>query len=238
MLEASALLQLGNADEENSLRALGLTAPAAVIPNGVSLEEIDPLPARGEFIAAHPPLTGRRFVLFLGRLNPQKGLDYLADAFAALAAAHGDVDLVVAGPDGGALDAFQQRVAAAGLTNRVHLTGPLYGREKLAALVDCDCFALPSRHEGFSVALLEAMASAAPVVASTACHFPEIAQYGAGEVIGLSAANLAAALSRILSDPQRAAIGRRGRALIESQYTWRHAAERTISAYQAALKRL
>jgi glycosyltransferase involved in cell wall biosynthesis len=236
MLNGAAALQLGNEEEGQSIRSLGITAPAIAIPNGVTLEEIDPLPARGEFIAAHPALTGRRFILFLGRLHPQKGLDFLADAFAMIASRHPTVDLVIAGPDGGAKEDFQQRIVAANLSRRVHVVGPLYGREKFAALVDCDCFALPSRHEGFSVAVLEAMAAKTPVIISRACHFPHVANAKAGEVIELSAKNLAEAIDRVLSDPNRRAMGETGRALIESQYTWRSVAERTIAAYERALK--
>ncbi|MGA2233804.1 MAG: glycosyltransferase [Tepidisphaeraceae bacterium] len=237
MLQGSALLQLGNADEEKSVRAMGITAPAAVIPNGVSLDEIDPLPSRGEFFAAHPALAGRRFVLFLGRLHRQKGVDYLVDAFAELAPGHPGVDLVIAGPDGGAQADLTRPIDAAKLGDRCHLIGPVYGREKFAAMVDCECFVLPSRHEGFSVALLEAMACGAPVVASTACHFPDIASGGAGEVVELSAGNLAAAMGRIVSDPERSRMGQRGRTLVESQYTWHQAAVRTIAAYESALSR-
>jgi glycosyltransferase involved in cell wall biosynthesis len=236
MLNGSAMLHLLNEDERRLIEPLRLTAPSAIIPNGVTLEEIDPLPPRGEFLSARPELGGRGYVLFLARLHYKKGLDYLADSFAILAGRHPKLDLVVAGPDGGEREKFQSRVAAAGLSGRVHLVGPLYNREKIAALVDCECFVLPSRQEGFSIAVLEAMAAGAPVVLSQACHFPEAATAGAGEVVPLDAAAVAGAMDRIVSDPQRSRFGRAGRALVEAHYTWQRVAEQTIAVYGKCLK--
>jgi glycosyltransferase involved in cell wall biosynthesis len=232
MLDECSMLHLGNDTERELIGPLHLKCPATIIPNGVNLTEIDPLPPRGRFIASRAELANRPFVLFLSRLHYKKGLDYLADGFAILAPKHPEIDLVVAGPDGGERENFQRRIAATGLSDRVHVVGPLYGPDKLAALVDCECFTLPSRQEGFSVAILEAMAAGAPVVISDACHFPEVATAGAGEVIELNAPALAAALDRVLSDPRRRGMGQAGRHLIESQYTWDRVAQRAVGVYQ------
>jgi glycosyltransferase involved in cell wall biosynthesis len=235
MLDRSALLHLLNEPEWRLIQPLNLKAPSAIIPNGVMLEEFDPLPQRGQFIAGHPNLAGRRFVLFLGRLHFKKGLDYLADAFSRIAPRVPDLDLVVAGPDGGDKENFQNRIAAAGLSGRVHLPGPLYGREKVSALVDCEAFVLPSRQEGFSIAVLEAMAAGAPVVISDQCHFPQVAAAGAGIVTTLDTQAIAASLEKVVSDPNRRRFGKAGRALVESRYTWDRAAEQMIDEYHYAL---
>lgn len=232
------MLHLGNEDERRLIEPLGIKAPAAIIPNGVTLEEIDPLPTRGQFGASRPELKGRPFILFLSRLHYKKGLDYLANAYAIVAKHHANIDLVVAGPDGGERENFQRQIDAAGLNNRVHLVGPLYGKDKFAALVDCECFTLPSRQEGFSVAILEAMAAKAPVVISEGCHFPEVATGGAGEVVPLNTEAVAAALDQVLSNPDRAKIGQTGRAMIEANYTWSRIAQRTIAVYEKTISAL
>jgi len=231
MLNSSASLHVNSESERDLIAPLHLTAPATVIPNGVALEEIGSLPAHGEFAASHPKLAGRRFILFLGRLHFKKGLDYLADSFARLARNMPDLDLVVAGKDDGEQQHFQDRVAALGLSPRVHIVGPLYGREKFAALADCECFVLPSRQEGFSLAILEAMAAGAAVVISEQCHFPEIAAAGAGEVVPLDADAVAGATQRVLENPNRRRMGQIGREMVLRHFTWKRVAEQMVSVY-------
>ena len=227
MLDRAAALHLLNADEQKLAAALGITAPGVVIANGVNLEEFDDLPPVND-----RGLNGKPYILFLSRLHYKKGLDYLADAFRIVAAKNPDVQLVVAGPDDGARPDFEQRVAASKLTGRVHLTGPIFGPEKLSCLAGAACFVLPSRQEGFSVAILEAMACGTPVVVSTECHFPEVAEAGAGEVVPLDAGAFAAAMIRLLDDPsRRERMGKAGRELVAARFTWPRIGERSIEIY-------
>jgi glycosyltransferase involved in cell wall biosynthesis len=120
----------------------------------------------------------------------------------------------------------------------VHLVGPLYGDRKHAALRSAACFCLPSRQEGFSIAILEAMACRNPVVISDACHFPEVAEFGAGHVVALDPKELAAALRNVLEDPEaRQRMGAAGFRLVQSRYTWPKIAERSVLAYQQVIAR-
>jgi glycosyltransferase involved in cell wall biosynthesis len=233
ILNRAVFVHCLNRDEERLLADLRLSSPTEVIPNGIFIEEIVPRP--GSFAQSRPELRGRQYILFLGRLHPKKGLDILADAFRILASIRCDIDLVVAGPDGGARGDLEDRLAYVGLTDRVHLVDSLHGREKWTALRDATCFCLPSRQEGFSVAILEALASRTPVVVSDACHFPEVAAVGAGEIVPLDATALAAALERVIGDPSaRRRMGDAGRQLVEDRFTWGRAAETSIADYERA----
>lgn len=232
MLNGAKFIHALNTDEANLLDPLGLTPPRLVIPNGIFLEEFADLPGKGYFAERFPQLQGKRVVLFLSRLHTKKGLDILAAAFSMLAKSHPDVDLAVAGPDGGAKDGFVSLVKDLGITDRVHLTGPIYGAEKLRALMDAACFCLPSRQEGFSVAITEALACGLPVVISEPCHFPEVRTAHAGAVVALEPANVAAAIGDILDNPDMAAImGENGKRLVHENYTWPRVAELTLQGY-------
>jgi glycosyltransferase involved in cell wall biosynthesis len=237
MLDGAAALHVGNEAEKELVRPLALAAPATIIPNGVFFEEIEPLPERGTFRESRPVLQSRRFLLFLGRLHHKKGLDVLAEAFACLADRHPDVDLVVVGPDDGARGPFEKTMTELRLRQRVHMLGSLFGAEKYAALVDAECFCLPSRQEGFSAAVIEALACGTPVVISKGCHFPEVAEAGAGAVVDLDSATVAAAIDRVISDAdlrgrQRLA----ARRLVAERYTWPAVAQQTVDLYRGLLE--
>jgi glycosyltransferase involved in cell wall biosynthesis len=235
-LNRAAFFHALNVDEADGIRAAGFTAPVETIPNGVFPPDFDPLPAPGRFYAAHPELEGKPFILFLSRLHYKKGLDYLAAAFAKIAGRHPQVRLVVAGPDDGAAESFRTAVETAGLTARVHRVGPIYSAARFEALSDAACFCLPSRQEGFSIAILEALACATPVVISKECHFPEVAAAGAGEVVELTADAVAAGLDRVLSDPtSKDRLGAAGRAMVLERYTWPAISNRVVEAYHSRI---
>ena len=233
MLNCATFIHTLNEDEKRLLDPLKLTAPREVIPNGIFLEELAILPAPGSFRATHPEIGNELFVLFLSRLHYKKGLDYLAEAFARVTKACPGSQLVVAGPDEGARADFERQISSLGTADRVHLVGPVYGHEKLAALVDAAVFCLPSRQEGFSIAITEAMACGLPVVISDQCHFPEVEQAGAGFITPLEPDAIAAALAKLFADESlRSRMGAAGAALVRSRFTWPKVAERTIDLYQ------
>ncbi|MFO0807400.1 MAG: glycosyltransferase [Gemmataceae bacterium] len=236
ILNRAAGVHCLNVDEERLIADLGLRSPPVRIGNGIFLDEVDPLPPADEFAACRSELSGHPYILFLSRLHYKKGLDILAAAFREVAAIEPRVHLVVAGPDGGAKGEFEQLIEAAGLGERVHIVGRISVRDKWAALAGAACFCLPSRQEGFSSAILEALAARVPVVISDACHFPEVAEVGAGEVVSLAADNVAAALRRILaSDDLRRQMGAAGRNMVEERFTWRMTAERSLRVYEQSL---
>ncbi len=231
-LRHAAFLHALNPHEADELRSLAFGPPAEVLPNGIFLEELEPRPAPGTFRGEHPELGDDPYVLFLARLHQIKGIDVLIDGFARLAERMPGVRLVVAGPDEGYREACVAAVASAGLANRVHLTGPIYGPAKRAALVDAAAFCLPSRHEGFSIAITEALAFGLPVVISDRCNFDAVAEVGAGVIVPLEGEAVAAALAGVLGDAGRAAaMGKAGRRLIAERFTWPVIARRLAETY-------
>lgn len=227
MLDGAAFIQALNQDEIELMRPLGLKPPSIIIPNGIFLSEVEGREG------TRADLPDRPYVLFLSRLHYKKGLDILADAFRQIASLFPEVDLVVAGPDGGAETEFLKTIREVGLEDRVHLRGGLYGDAKIKALKNAACFCLPSRQEGFSVAITEALACGVPVVITDACHFPEVADANAGVVCTLSPGAVAAGLIHILEDPERAGqMGVAGAHLVRENYTWPRIAHQTIDAYQ------
>ena len=234
---ASSVLQFGSEDEKTAAVKLGFKNPGVVIPNGISPEEVAQLPEHGTIRQLHPQLGNDPYILFLGRLHEQKGIDLLLKAFAIASAQVPDAKLLIAGPDYGRSKSIRQQVQDDGLTHRTLMIGPVYGQEKLAALRDAVCFCLPSRHEGFSLAILEALACGTPVVISPECHFPQVASSKAGLIPALRPAEIAKALVQMLTDPLlRNSAAEAAKALVNAHYTWAGVANQIVNAYALAPK--
>lgn len=234
MLRGAAVIHALNEHERDAIASLRLGTRIEIIPNGLFLQDIEIATAPGQFRAAHPALGDAPFVLFLSRLHFKKGLDILADAWKQLAPRHPGARLVVAGPrEDDSLDHFTKGIADAGLTPTVLVVGPIYGPDKAAAFRECACFVLPSRQEGFSLAITEALGYGAPAVVTRDCHFPEVTEVGAGIETALNPTEVADAVSRMLSDPAlRDACGSAGQRLIRERFTWPAVARRTLEVYR------
>lgn len=220
--------------EVEGFRSFGLTNPVAVIPNGVDLDAFANMPDSTEFTNLFPHAKDKRIVLFLSRVHPKKGLAHLLKAWKQIVHDYHDVILVVAGPDDGHLTAINDLTTDLELQNQVLFTGALYGREKLAAFSAAEFYVLPSFSEGFSMAILEAMASELPVLISDKCNFPEVSEFNAGLVVSANALDTEKGLRELLSmgQSERINMGRQGRALIESSYSWDQIAQKYLDLYE------
>lgn len=209
--------------ERRVMRELGLQTPVAVIPNGVDLAQFAALPAPAAFDEAFPAAKNRRVLLFMARLHPKKGLVPLLQAWKSVAKKHPDWLLVLAGPDeGGHRAALESAVESFALQNAVLFTGMLDGDLKRAALARAQAFVLPSFSEGFSIAILEAMACRLPVLLTPECHFPDAVSSGAAIEATPDARALEARLNALLEMSETALqeMGARGYDLVARRYTW------------------
>jgi poly(glycerol-phosphate) alpha-glucosyltransferase len=232
MRRAAPLIALTEA-ERHSFRQLGVATQVEVVPNGVDVPPVRPeAAARVEArfgIARNAPV-----VLFLGRLHPTKGADKLLDAFARMTAQQSDAVLVMAGPDEWRLEEqWRAPFARGGLRDRVIFPGMLSGDDKADILARADLFALPSLGEGFSMAVLEALANSTAVMLSPGCNFPEVETSRAGVVVEADPAAMARVMTRLLSEPAvLRAMGERGRRLVAERYSWDVVADRLIEVYE------
>ena len=196
--------------------------PICFVPNGVDLAPFDDLPARSVLEAEYPEIKGKFVLLFFGRAHVKKGLDLLAEALGRIAPDHPELHLVVAGNDDGAWAPSAMRMAGLGLTGRMTYLGHVAGERARQVWGAADAFVLPSYSEGFSIAVLEALACRLPCLITTACHFPELAAAGGGIEVTPDADAVSQGLRDLLerTPAERAAIGQIGRRLVEEHYTW------------------
>jgi glycosyltransferase involved in cell wall biosynthesis len=211
--------------EADHLRALGLTAPIAVVPNGV------PLPDTWKQRA---PSNGQpRQALFLSRIHPKKGLLNLMDAWAAVRPS--GWRLVVAGPDEqGHRAEVERRARAQGVAADVTFTGPVDDDAKWALYRASDLFVLPTFSENFGVVVAEALACGVPALTTTGAPWRVLAAARCGWWVAPEVAALTDALrdATARSDAERLAMGQRGRALVEARFSWNQVAADLHAAYR------
>ncbi|MBI3966683.1 MAG: glycosyltransferase family 4 protein [Chloroflexi bacterium] len=202
-----------------------------ICPNGVDVERFSP---------AVPPLPelrdGYLNVLFVGRLEPRKGLRYLFEALALVRREVSKVRLLVAGP--GDLQSYARLAARPGLDD-VRFLGYVAPADLPRYYRSCDVLCAPATGgESFGIVLLEALASGIPVVASDLDGYRAVVAH---ERDGLlvqprSPAALAAALVRLADEPAlRADLGRNGRAKAET-FAWPTITQRLRRHYVTAIQ--
>jgi len=235
LIQRASFVQALTQAEARDFEALGIQCPVDVVPNGFFLEEMGELPVPGSFYADHPELCGQPFILFLGRLHYVKRADWLVRAFAKMAATDPNVRLALAGPDCGTRPQIEHEVKTLGLSDRVHFVGPLYGRQKYAALVDARCFCQPSVYETFSMSILEAMACGLPPVITRGCNFDEVGTSGSGVVVDTED-ELAQALRKLCTDVSaRSTAAAKAHDLVVGKYTWPVVARQMLERYEARM---
>lgn len=175
------------------------------------------------------PRTENR-ILFVGRVTGEKNIDVLLKAVAKLDASL-DVKLDIVG-GGDLLGPLQQLTASLGLDDRVTFTGYVSDAELHAAYRRASVFAMPSIAELQSIATLEAMASALPVVAADAMALPHLVHEGENGYLFEpgNVDDLASKLTRVLTaTPEETERLKR----TSLAYTAPHDIERTLSTFES-----
>jgi glycosyltransferase involved in cell wall biosynthesis len=203
-----------------------------VIPLAASLPEASAEP--GEVIERLK--VPRRYLLFVGVLEPRKNLVRLVRAYRRAVAAGGlPHALVLAGPMGWHSRQLLREVATPG-PGDVVLTGRVGARELDALYRGASAFAYVSLYEGFGLPVLEAMVRGVPVVTSAVSSLPEVAGDAALLVEPRSTGQLADAIERVLAEEDLAArLSAAGRARAAS-FSWERTARMTLQVYEKIVR--
>ena len=214
-----------------------------VIPNGVDLPQSGDQGSGGR-----GQETGKKILLFLGRLHPKKGLVNALRAWAEIRGQGSGVrdqeewTFAIAGWDQGGHEAELKRLcgelglawadvpAASFLTENCKLNtensqiaflGPAFGQEKDLLLRSASAFILPSFSEGLPMSVLEAWSYRLPVLMTEHCNLPEGFAANAAIRIGTDTESIAEGMRHLLRPPSSdlRSLGQNGRALVERQFT-------------------
>lgn len=200
--------------------------------NGIDLEDFANLPVRK---------SSRPTLLFVGGLEPRKGLDNLVRAMPMIAARVPDVRLIVVAKSGfrgtDQVGTFETLARGLGVEERIVFRESVDQETLLSFYSESDVVVLPSRNEGWGLSLMEAMACGRPVVASRVGGIPELVRDGVDGLLvdAGNADQLCAATVRLLDDQRlRGQMGQAGLERVKA-FSWDDTAKNTIAAYESAL---
>jgi glycosyltransferase involved in cell wall biosynthesis len=211
-------------------------APFHILPNGLDAQFWE---AAGQARAASRVGTRQRTIELVSamRLHPRKRPQVLINAVAALTRHGSPVRLRIAG-DGPLRGALQQRIDRLGLTGCVELCGQL-GRDGLAQLLrEADLFLMPSLHESFGIAMLEARIAGVPVLAMRQSGASDFLKPGEDSLLVDDDHEFARALQRFVKDPALRARLDLGGAAPLTGYAWDDVVAKCTGAYAAAIAML
>ncbi|WP_338756302.1 glycosyltransferase family 4 protein [Halobacterium salinarum] len=206
------------------------------LPNGVDMNRFYPLD-QSKCRQSLSLTPSHRYLLFVGKISPEKGVSYLLNALGELP---DDIHLllVYSGTKEQELAKVNRIIDQKGLENQVHFIGEV-PQEKLAIYYNAtDVCVFPSVNEGFGVVTLEAMACETPVIATTEHAAGGHLDSGENALIAetKSASSLAEKISKIFSSSDlQENIGRKGRKNVEKNYKWEQIGEKLTSVYEQIL---
>ncbi|NMO01397.1 glycosyltransferase family 4 protein [Gordonia sp. TBRC 11910] len=231
--ESDALITCSTSMRDEVNRLFGPDVPEInVIHNGI---DIGTWP-----FAERSARTAGAELLFAGRLEYEKGVQDLLAALPRIRRSHPGTTVTVAGA-GTQLEWLTEQAKRHRVSGAVEFVGGVDHEGLVDLMHRCDAIVLPSRYEPFGIVALEAAATGAPLVVSTAGGLGEAVTDG---VTGMSfppadVAGLAAAVRATLNDPAAAsARARRARAQLTEDFSWGEVAERTAGVYLAAKRRV
>jgi len=216
---------------------LGIAREKVFVVPEAARRVFQPMPAVEAAVTRRRLGIGDDFLLFVGTIEPRKGLETLLRAFEQIAEDNKTLQLVVAGRRGWLFQSLLKEIRESKFSDRIRLTGYLDDEDLRALYSSCRVFVYPSIYEGFGLPPLEAMACGGPVIASRVTAVVEVCGEAALLIEPRSVSSLIIGINKLLDDEklrsQLVAAGRRRAA----QASWSQTAELTRAVYEEAIKR-
>jgi glycosyltransferase involved in cell wall biosynthesis len=238
-LNASAGIEYATDQELAEAEPLQFKSSSFVVPFGIDLPELLS-EARQELRARLKVPQDEPVILFLSRLHPKKGLEYLFAGLEIIAARR--FSLVVAGSGSVEYEAeLRCRIDSSPLKGRVHFVGFARDQFKQILLQGADLFALTSHSESFAIAAMEAMAAGTPALVTPGVPLASIIEkFNTGWVSPLEPAAIASAIRSVLDSALNIDVirARRERCLsLAANFSWEHIAARMEDVYDSVMNR-
>ncbi|HEY91098.1 MAG TPA: glycosyltransferase family 4 protein [Dehalococcoidia bacterium] len=206
-----------------------IPGPYEIIPNGIDLE-----PFSDKVAPFEEYRDGKKNILFVGRLEFRKGLNYLLNAFLLVKREIPDVRLIVVGPGTRLRRRYERWVQKTGLEKDVIFAGYVSNEDKARYYKTADIFCAPATsRESFGIVLLEAMATGKPVVATNIPGYASVVSDGEDGILvpPQNYNELSRALKTLLNDENLCEqMGMKGKAKSRN-FSWELVAQQVMDYY-------
>lgn len=208
----------------------------AVIPNAIDISRytrhIDQ-----ESVKRHYGIGPyEKMVLFVGRLVPQKGVEYLVKAAPHIVQQHSEVRILITG-DGWSKNYLENLARSTGHGDRIRFLGFVSDSQLVELTMSADALVIPSVYEPFGIVALEGMAAGVPVVAANVGGLSEIVERDRTgvSVYTKNPESIAWGVNKVLSDPGYSKwLIQNAKKKVEEVYSWQAVAKRTVEVYEEA----
>lgn len=210
--------------EKDNLIKLGWNKNVEVVANCVKLDEIQ----------MKTSWERSKNILFLSRVHPKKGINFLIEAVAQLKQELAGYTITVAGPgDGAYVKELKKMAHKLGVYDKLSFVGPVYSNDKWPLYRRSDLFVLPTYSENFGIVIPEALASGTPVITTVGTPWKELNDCNCGWCIEIGTEPLVQAIRKFLSksDEQLIQMGHNCRKLVEDKYASEAIAKQFVEMY-------
>jgi glycogen(starch) synthase len=209
-----------------------------VIPNAIDASKYEIPVDRGAVRQRYGVGWGEKLVICVGRLVPQKGVEYFIRAIPKIARRFPEAKFVIVG-EGWSRDLLEGEARASGHADKITFTGFASDIEVINLMTSADVLVVPSIYEPFGIVALEGMATGVPVVASQVGGLAEVIEH---DKTGLfvyprSPDSIAWGIGKILSDPDHAKwVAENAKEKLHKAYSWEAVAMKTVEVYKKVVE--
>lgn len=229
--KAAGILTTADMEAEHC-RDLGLTAPMAIIPNGIDVSEY-------QCRTAEDAAYVRKQIVFLSRIHQKKGVEILVNVWGKLAEEYNDWNVVIAGNGETAyIESLQKMIDSKGLHNCIKIIPPIFGEAKHKLYTESSLFILPSYSENFGMVIAEAMSCGVPAITTTNTPWEQLNAEQLGWCVDLSEENIEKALRAAIKTPANVLfeMGQRSSKYIHDNFLYTSVAKKNLDFYKWILR--
>ncbi|BAY33761.1 group 1 glycosyl transferase [Nostoc carneum NIES-2107] len=231
---ADKLIAISESTRQDAIRLLKIEANKIITIPLAANKNFRVLPNSDiEQICNRYNLKHKKYIYYVGALEPRKNVPILIEAYAKIAADFIDIPLVIVGKKAWMYDEIFERVSSLGLQDRVHFLGHIPEPDLIGLYNGSRVFVYPSIYEGFGLPVLEAMQCGTPVVTTNISSMPEVAGDAAILIAPDDTQGLANALQQLLLDDNLVnQLSQQGLARA-TKFSWDICAEETRKVYES-----